>query len=438
MNKALINVRIYDYHQYIENGYILFNEKIIKVGSMDSFNACDCEIIDGKGDLILPNLVNGHTHIYSTFARGMSVKFNPKDFQGILDDLWWKLDRSLDLQMVYYSGIVNAVDSLKSGVTTLIDHHASGQDILGTLESLRSAVCDAVGLRGAFAFETSDRFDVEACIQENLNFIEKHHSSMTRGHFGLHASMSLSEETLKRVSKVIKNVPIHIHVAESELDQKDALEKYQERVIDRLKRHNLLNPNSILTHALYVNDDEIKTMKAHDCVVALNITSNMNNGVGLPDVIRFKDEKIPMIVGNDGISSTVATEYLYLFYSMHHKARSPIPFGLDDLKAIIINTYRYVSKLFEIKLGELKEDYQADFMRIPYTPPTPMNQDNAFGHLFFGIFHHLKPKDVYINGEKKLTDGMVEKQLLETYQQAVDYAQSLWQAIKIEEEANES
>ena len=438
MSQVLINVRIYDYHNYIENGYIRFDQKILEVGSMDDFFATDETVIDGKGDLVMPNLVNGHTHIYSTFARGMSVKFAPKDFQGILDDLWWKLDRSLDTKMVYYSGIVNAIDSLKSGVTTLIDHHASGQDILGTLESLRSAVCETVGLRGAFAFETSDRFNVEECIDENIQFMTRHQTAMTRGHFGLHASMSLSEATLKKVAKALNGKPIHIHVAESELDQIDALEKYHERVVERLHRHQLLTPKSILTHALYVDDDEIDLIKKNECVVALNITSNMNNGVGLPDVMRFKQAGVPMIVGNDGISSTVATEYLYLLYTMHHKAGSPLAFDLNDLKAIIAHTYTYANDLFEIKLGRIEKGYEADFMRLDYTPPTPMHEANAFGHVFFGLFHHLKPKDVYFGGKHTLQDGQVSRQLMAHYQEAHQYADLLWKTIKNEEDNNES
>ena len=438
MIKALINVRIYDYTNYIENGYIIFDEVILEVGQMNDFSNQNYELIDGEGDLVIPGLVNGHTHIYSTFARGMSVRFNPKDFQGILDDLWWKMDHSLDKDIVYYSAIVHAIDSLKNGVTTLIDHHASGQDILGTLNSLKEAVTETVGLRGAFAFETSDRFNIEACIEENLRFYKENQTAMARGHFGLHASMSLSEETLKRVSDVLDNAPIHIHVAESELDQTDALKHYQERVVHRLKRHGLLTPKSILTHALYVDQSEIDVIKAHDCVVALNVTSNMNNGVGLPDVMRFRKEGVPLIVGNDGISTTVVTEYLYLLYSMHHKASTPVDFGLDDVLDIIRQTYRYASSLFEIKLGEIKKDFKADFMRISYTPPTPMNTSNAFGHLFFGLFHSLRPKEVYINGLLKVEDGQVNSSLMELYEDAQTYAERLWDAIKKEEEKHES
>ena len=433
MIKALINVRLYDFESYIHEGYMLFDETILEVGSMKDFKNQDYEIIDGKHDVIIPGLVNGHTHIYSTFARGLSVHFNPKDFQGILDDLWWKIDRVLTKEMIYYSGIVHAVDSIKNGVTTLIDHHASGADIIGTLKTLKEAVSDTVGLRGAYAFETSDRFDVEKCIDENISFLNQYKTPYCRGFFGLHASMSLSEETLKKVSEKLNKAPIHIHVAESILDQEDALKKYQERVVHRLNRHKLLNKNSIITHAIHVNDEELDLIKETGCVIAVNINSNMNNGVGIPDVSRFTDKKIPVIIGNDGISSTVTTEYLSLLYGMHHLHQTPLRFNLDHLKHVVQTIYRYISELFEVKIGKFKPTYQADFIRIPYQSPTPINQDNAFGHLFFGMFHSFKPKDVYIGGKLKVKDGKLESSVENLYQEAQEVALKHWNKVKEEE-----
>ena len=75
--KAIINARIYDYKDYIENGYILFEEKIEKVGPMSEFKNNDYKVIDAKGQLVLPNFVCNHAHIYSIFARGLALPFDP-------------------------------------------------------------------------------------------------------------------------------------------------------------------------------------------------------------------------------------------------------------------------------------------------------------------------------------------------------------------------
>ena len=123
--KAIINARIYDYENYIENGYVVFDKKIVKVGKMSEFKNDGYNIIDANGQLLLPNFVCAHSHIYSIFARGLSLPFNPKNFQEILDQMWWKLDSQIDNEITYYSGIAAGSEFLLNGVTTIIDHHAS-------------------------------------------------------------------------------------------------------------------------------------------------------------------------------------------------------------------------------------------------------------------------------------------------------------------------
>jgi len=429
MSKAIINTKIYDFNQFIQNGYVIFDGKILEVGEMSQFKDQDYEIIDGKDFLTMPSLVSAHTHIYSTFARGMSVHFDPKNFQDILDQLWWKLDRRLDNQMTYYSGIVSAVDFMKNGVTTIIDHHASGVDITYSLESLKKALVNDAGLRGAFAFEVSDRFPIEESIEENRIFYEENQTKNARGLFGLHAGMSLSEDTLVQVKKAVGTAPIHIHVAESELDEEDSLKKYGERIINRLNRHGLINPGSIIAHAIYVDDDELKILKENNASIVVNFSSNMNNSVGIPNLNKFRKHGIQVIIGNDGISSSMTTEYLALYYATHLLDQKPQLFGLNELKQMIEDTYQYANDLFKIKVGRIKKGYDADLLMIPYIEPTPMNQDNAFGHLFFGLFNSFKPTNVFVNGLYVVENYMVNPYLTTLYKEAKDEAKKLWNKI---------
>jgi len=433
MKNAFINAKTYDFNKFGEDRYVIFDETILEVGNMSDFKDDNYNIIDCTDHLVTPSLVVGHTHIYSTFARGLILPFSATNFQEILDQMWWKLDRKLDNEMNYYSGIVSATDFMKNGVTTLIDHHASGVDIEGSLNQLKQAVTNDAGLRGIFCFETSDRFDVDACLKENLSFIEDNHSNEARGLFGLHASLSLSEDTLTKISKVIKNNPIHIHVAESIMDQEDSLSQYNERVIERLDRHGLLNENSIITHALYISDEELDIIKKRKCVIALNATSNMNNSVGLPDYKRFREKGIPVIIGNDGIASSITSEYLSLYYAMHLKDESPLGFGLGDLYEIINNTYDYVNAIMGTKLGRIEVGYSGDLLTVPYIAPTDLNSDNALGHLFFGMFNSFKPDNVFCKGVKLVDNYKVSDELTKKYREAKKYANKLWTNIRKED-----
>lgn len=431
MATAITHVTLYDFDQFIEDAYIIFDETIIEVGKMREFEPGDYNIIDGEGHWVMPGLVCGHTHIYATFARGLTLPFNPEDFQDILDQLWWKIDRHQTLDTVYQSGLVSGIDFLKNGVTTVIDHHASGT-IKGALGQLKKALTETLSLRAILAFETSDRFDVEEAIAENLAMIKHPVPHKVAALFGCHASMSLSEATLKKVKAVLNDIPIHIHVAESALDQEHAMHHYGERVIERLDRHGLLNPNSILTHAIHINDQELKLIKARDCVIAVNASSNMNNSVGLPDVPVFMQHDIPVILGNDGLSFGMAHEYLSLVYAMHHKKNSPKAFELDALLKLIRQTYTYASNQLGIELGRLKAGAAADLLMIPYTAPTPVDKANAFGHLFYGLFNAFRPKHVFTAGRQVVFDYAVSEAHARLYREAKHEAQNLWARIRKE------
>lgn len=427
---AIINAKTYDFKTYKEHQYILFNQNIIEVGNMASYENNNYKEIDANNQLVMPGLVNGHSHIYSTFSRGLSVPFNPKNFIELLEQLWWKLDRNLTNETTYYSGIVSGVEYLKNGVTTLIDHHASGE-IKGSLDQLKQSICEDTMLRGIFCFETSDRFDIEECIKENTDFISNNKSNTSRGLFGMHAAFTLSDTSLERIHTKNKN-PIHIHVAESKMDQDFSLENHQMRVIERLDKHHLITPNSIITHGIYLSDNELEIIKRNKAVIALNITSNMNNAVGIPDYFKMKKKGIKSIIGNDGIAMNMTSEYKALFYAMHHISKSPTEFNFSDLLEIINNTYSYASDILETKLGKIEKGYASDLLIIPYTNPTPLNSENIFGHLFFGLFNDFKPSDVFVNGNHILNNYKASPKLMKKYNDSNKYAQKLWKKIQKE------
>lgn len=426
--KAIINARIFDYVNYIENGYLIFDEKILEVGDMKNFKNKGYEKVeDYKGDLLMPTFVCAHSHIYSIFARGLSLPFAPKNFQDILDQMWWKLDREIVNKETYYSAIAAGSEFLLNGVTSVIDHHASGE-IVGSLKELRKAFVGPLKMRGIFCFETSDRYDVKKCIKENSSFAKKYPGE---GLFGMHASMSISNKTLKAITKAQNNVPVHVHVAESDMDEDDSFNKYNTSIIERFNDYGILLPNSLIVHGVHISDKELDIISKNKCYMVVNTTSNMNNAVGLPKVKNYIDHNIKVMVGNDGLNSNMASEYMNVLFSGHLAGNSPTALGVNDVKNMITNSYEYVSNRLNVKLGELKNGYEADFMRVSYTPFTKMDETNALGHIVFGLFPNFKPRDVYTNGKKRVKDyKLVSKSLVNQVIEARKYADNLWTKVK--------
>lgn len=429
--KVITNVRIFDYKNYIENGYVVFDKRIIEVGPMSEYKDKGVKPIDGQGQLLLPNFVCNHAHIYSIFARGLALPFHPNNFVEILEQMWWKMDAQIDNKTTYYSGICAGKEFIENGVTTIIDHQASGLDITKSLTMLKKALVKDLGLRAILCFETSDRYPVDKCIRENISFMQKNKSGHIAGLFGMHASMTLSNKTLDKISKKLGDGPIHIHVAESKMDEDDSYEKYDMSIMERLEKYGLVNQNSLIVHGVDISDRELEIVGEHKAYMVVNTTSNMNNAVGLPNIKNYLNHGIKVMVGNDGLSSNMATEYLNVLYTTHLYNQTPLALGLGEVLDMINNSYEYVSKMLNIKLGRIAKDYEADFMLVPYKPFTEMNASNAFGHVFYGLYPSLRPNDVYASGKCLLKNRkIVNKKVEKLFNESVNVSKDLWTRIK--------
>lgn len=434
--KAIVNARIFDYKNYIECGYVVFDKEIKEVGAMKDFKDKGYEISDAKGKLLLPNFVCSHAHIYSIFARGLILPFDPHNFLEILEQMWWKIDAKITNEITYYSGIAASYEFLLNGVSTVIDHHASGE-IIGSLEELKKSVVDTAHMKGIFCFETSDRYnETKKCCRENVGFYKDNKGSHNvAGLFGMHAAMTLSDNTLETIKEYLsaEPMPLHVHVAESKMDEEDSLKKYNVDIISRFDKFGLLNKDSLIVHGVALNDKELDIIKDRGCYLVVNTTSNMNNAVGVPNVSKYLEHNIPVMVGNDGLNSNMASEYMNVLYTSHLKNESPKEINVGDVLRMINNAYEYVSRRLDIKLGKIEKGFVSDFMLVNYTPFTKMDSSNAMGHVFYGLFPSFKPSDVYVDGELEVKDYVMQnKALLDEFKKCKEQADKLWTLVKEE------
>jgi putative selenium metabolism protein SsnA len=445
MKRLIRAARIWDGgSRFIEGGGILIQgDHIEAVLTREELTMMEIppsvERIDGVGKLAIPGLINAHTHLYSSLARGMTVSpFTPSSFTEILEQLWWRLDKALDAKTVRISGQVGAMEAARCGVTTLIDHHASPNAVLGSLTSLKEAVCDEVGLRAALCYEVSDRDGPtirDQGIEENLAFLHEttHSNTQVAGLFGLHASFTLSEETLDRVAQEIPDdAGIHIHVAEGPEDELQCLEQHGLRIADRLKGYGLLRPTSVLAHCLHVDGAERRTIKEHDAVVVHNPRSNMNNAVGTFALDRFLGDGILVTLGTDGLGTNMLGELMTAGLLQKQVLANPLADGFPKLDQLLFhNNPRLAERLFGVRSGKIAPGYAADIALVAYTPPTPIRAENVLGHLLFGIaVHDLRVSDLFVAGRPILRDGrFVDLDEEGIYARAQDAANRLWKRL---------
>jgi len=284
---------------------------IIDIGPSNELEiryAGEREIVDVNGKYLMPGNICAHTHFYSAFSRGMPVAGDPPtNFTEILKQLWWPLDKSLDLAGIKSSAEISILEAIKYGTTTLVDHHASQNAIEGSLETIADVVSHA-GIRAALCYEVSDRDGMERSeqgIKENLVFLERMKyepgtDNLLAGLFGLHASMTLSDQTLDRCREAAPaEIGFHIHLAEDKSDQTDSLTKYGMRVTERLNKHGILGDRTVLVHGVHLSEEEIGIITETKSWLTHQPRSNMNNAVGLPDVERLINAGISVCLGND-------------------------------------------------------------------------------------------------------------------------------------------
>jgi putative selenium metabolism protein SsnA len=352
------------------------------------------ERFDARGRLLMPALINCHTHLYSTLARGISLPGPaPKNFPEILKKLWWRLDRALNGDDVYYSALVGVMDSARCGVGTLVDHHSSPSAVAGSLDIIERAFRE-VGLRGVLCYETTDRNgpkNAQEGLEENIRFIERARNSngLVNASFGLHASFTLSDRTLGRAVEANKTLEsgFHVHVSEDRSDNDDARKKHGKSPVRRLHELGVLNDRALAAHCIHVSAADISALARHKINVVHNPQSNCNNAVGAARVLEMVKAGVLVGLGSDGYSPRMWDEFKTAFHVQKLRAGDPRVAYAEAYALALLNNRTIAKKVWNLEVGRIEEGARADLVLYDYFPPTPLTADNIFGHALFGIAH---------------------------------------------------
>ncbi|MFP4393903.1 MAG: amidohydrolase family protein, partial [Anaerolineales bacterium] len=311
----------------------------------------------------------------------------------ILERLWWRLDKQLTPEDVRYSARICLADAIRHGTTTLIDHHASPNAIAGSLDILAEEVV-ASGIRAALCYEVTDRDGPEraqAGIEENVRFLRRMRATphpQLGASFGLHASLTLSAETLAAAVAAAEGLEtgFHIHAAEGIEDVEDSLARSGKRVIHRLHEAGILGPRTIVAHAVHVDEGEMAVLAGTETWVTHQPRSNMNNAVGFAEVEKMLAQGVRIALGNDGFSNNMFAE-MKVAYLGHKLAQGdPRSMPADLVFRMAYDANAELVRLFwpEQQLGALIPGAMADLILADYRPTTPMTAGNLPWHFIFG------------------------------------------------------
>jgi putative selenium metabolism protein SsnA len=314
-----------------------------------------------------------------------------KDFPEILQTLWWKLDKALDLDGVRSSAEVCLVDAIRNGTTTLIDHHASQRAIDGSLDVVAEAVL-ASGLRAALCYEVTDRDGPDAAqagIRENVRFRQRvatgdWHQGRLAATFGLHASLTLSDDTLAQCAAADNR--FHVHVAEHSVDEYDSLQKSGKRAVERLHAFGITGPGSIMAHCIHIDAWEAALLAETGTFVSHQPRSNMNNAVGAAEITPLLRKGMPVCLGNDGFSNDMFAEMKVADMLQKLAHGDPRYLGADKVLGMaVVNNRRLAATFFDRPVGIVAPGAYADLILLDYHPTTPLSAANLPWHILFGV-----------------------------------------------------
>lgn len=352
--------------------------------------------LDAGGQYVMPGNINAHGHYYSAFAVGMSIPGEaPITLPTILEKLWWPFDKALGEEEVRYSALIGAIDAIKHGTTTLFDHHSSPNCIEGVLDVIADVI-NTTGIRSVLCFEVTDRDGpgrAQAGIAENARFASRCTREPVAGgrvaaNFGIHAPMTVSEETLAKCrSAVPEGTGFHLHVGEHEYDQVRSLAMAGTRSVDRLNRHGILGSKSILAHAIYLDAREVNLVAESNSWVSHQPRNNQNAADGIAEVDSYLRAGVRVCLGNDGLSNTMwrEAEAAYFLQKIKHRDGRRLP-GDQLLQMAIYNNAALASTYYPAAhLGVIEPGAYADLIFVDYKPATPLTVENLAGHFVFGF-----------------------------------------------------
>ena len=322
------------------------------------------KIIDATGKILLPGLINTHTHLSMTLFRGLADDLSLDSW---LNDHIWPMEANLNGNYCYIGALLGAVELIKSGTTTFSDMYFYMEDV--------ARAVDEAGIRAVLSYGMIDFGDAEKReneIKENLELFNSC-NGMADGRikvfFGPHSPYTASEELLVKVRELADeyNMGIHIHVSETQKEINDVSEEKGLRPFEYLDKIGFLGPDVVAAHSVWLSDNEIEIIKKNNVKISHNPCSNMKLASGVAPVSKLIENDICVSIGTDGASSNNNLDLIEELKtaSLLQKVSTLDPKVLTSDEAIAMGTIKGAEALgLDSEIGSIEVGKKADIILI--------------------------------------------------------------------------
>lgn len=393
-----------DQRRVLRGGSILIKDGIIEeVGDIEE--VAD-EVIDGRGMVAIPGLINTHSHIPMTLLRGIA---DDMDLFPWLQEKIWPMESNLKPYHIVAGTKLGALEALRTGTTTIFDMYFFEDVIAETLAD--------IGIRGVLGeaiidFGTPECGDVDECISIADEFVRrwKGHPLIEPG-YGPHAPYTVSPERMREISGRAReeNAIIQVHLAETKREVEEVKEKYGKRPIELAMESGLLGNRTVAAHVVWPNDEEISILAKTSTLVSHNPVSNLKLASGIAPVHRLVSKGVRVSLGTDGPASNNTLDMFETLKitALLHKAVAGDPKVMPAQQVLDMAT-RIPGSFLRWKIGRIEKGFRGDLTLLDTKVPwwTPLH--SVVSHLVYSA-RSTDVKYVLVDGEILLRDGRLVK-----------------------------
>jgi len=360
------------------------------------------EVLDCRDKVVMPGLINAHTHASMTLLRGIS---DNKELQDWLEDDIFPAEKKLDERDAYIGSLLACIEMLKTGTTTF-------NDMYDNMDKVAAAV-DQSGMRAVLGRGLMDMDgEIEHRMEEAINLVEnyRNHDRITAC-FAPHAVYTASEQLLLEAKDCaqIFNTPYHIHVSETEKEKMDAMDEQGASPLEYLDGLDLVNDDLVAAHGVWLTDTEKQLLENKGGNVVHNPAANLKLGSGIADVPELLDRDINVALGTDGVASN---NNLNMFEEMKitsilHKRGSPE--NIDEQQILDMATINGARALgIEGEVGSIELGKKADLITVGLDNPEmqPIHgKRGLISNLVYSFSGNIS--EVIVNGELRVEEGRI-------------------------------
>ena len=356
------------------------------------------QVIDVKGGIVMPGLVNTHTHLPMTLFRGLADDL-PLD-KWLNEHIFPAERKHINPESVRTGALLGCAEMLLSGTTTCCDGYFLEDNVA-------SAVYDS-GMRavlgqGVIDFPAPGVADPSENIKTAVGFAEKWQSmsSLISPSIFCHSPYTCSAETLKKAKAAAKGILFQIHVAETKSEWDQIQSEHKTSPVKYLDRIGVIDQNTLLVHGIWVDDTDIEIIEKRHAKVAHNPESNMKLASGIAPVPDFLEAGITVGLGTDGCASN---NNLDLFQEMNvaaklHKVNTLDPTIMDARTVLKMATIEGAKAIgLDKKIGSIEIGKLADLIVIDTNSPHLVPMYDPVSHIVYTM-RGSDVRDVFIGGK---------------------------------------